>query len=1540
MPISLTPEIERKPLLSLDPAEAPHTEEFQGAQAAKLHVTLGANSPGEDQIATMMSTGNADVYRGMLADQDRISQIQTQNDLLDSVLQSDPSVLTPEVVQVVHSLSNLEMASPDLSDIIEKKYAQKFVTTAAAALGNDVLDDAMTEDPQKTQDIIDRSEGLAYKQNYVNSILDEADADIQNQSWLGTAWNIGENMFAGRYQTYDQVQAAVPEDLDLPALPGMNRLEGYAFLWSLPPAEFKTTVDAIKEDLKSRNPYAFKEWFSGMVSFGYSDATLNTIDAAVDVASLIPVGKLAKVATFGKAMKDTLRASTLSPKALPEITGAMGKNLDSGLGAVAKDLQEGTLLGGIRKAKELEKTVPNALAPDALMNGGTMLAKASYLRIKDAILENTDLIRRILDTNKIDTLTPEELLYLRDDLSAQYMRDHPQISKNVIGVDILDPDVANVYQARVLIGQRNGELFESKAQAQNYFNRFFKKMTDDYQIVQKGEGWQIQINKTLDESRVSNFELGPTQITPASKSDWSSIASALRTPVELLSDQQNKARAVLTSTKEKVDTLFGELSAPIGDLSKRELREIDDLLFVNQKQKNFYDDLGELEQAFYDRHKKPPTEKQIKAYFAYTNISDLDLIIRDLNWYKQKAALGVEEVTVSFVADVAKDQTQYWKQTFEARVLDRLPYESTTPFKVGIVQDGKIISAKTSVLIGQKEREKIQKLLDQGYKVINPISPDFKVTSRKDSKYFDYLIVKKLERNRVGVKNVDRVPGGHKIVKYPYYMKQGKVADEIYRGDQTFFNFRTEQEAIAATKPLEEARLKMLRGDKDALTYVRDHLPISTREWIAAINDGKISLTEPFVVTRSGSRTIDTAPYKAMNLKDMTKSEHKPAIQLTGRFGGERGEDVSTMTSEDNILWKIEPAEYLAPLEAMKTASSDMISTHLFDDYRNMTLKNFIREFSDILDGTPNEIRAQGLAAIQNPTFKIGAEQTPSTAARVQRAKNVSRAFNNLMDNSDAFSRKVELYKEKLIAPILPKRGERGEQWLSERMLSKTKNPGVFLKSMAFHMKMGFFNIKQLFTQAQTTTQIVAIAGANGLKGTFLYPFTRAMVMTNSPEVLRGVAQKVQALGLMSSDDFVEAMGMFKKSGFNEIGGDLAYIDDLASPELIRSKTRRGVSTALRVGTTPFYEGERMTRMSGFMAAYLEKKALAKGRKLTRRDEADILYRAKTLVGNMTREANTSWQKGYASVLTQFFGFQARIMEQLLGKQLTSSEKARLFIGYSMMYGLPVAGGAVAGVFPVRDFVIDQMLESGMNPEDPLAKPFIDGFANTMINYMFDKDLNIATTYGPGGLPTLYDLIRGDKEIADLLLGASGGIALQTAMDAWPLRKVFLSETENLSDGFYNVTVDDMVKPLRNITTVNSLFQMYKVYNTGIWASKNGFDLAKMNLPDAVLAALTGLRDSHIDLDFSKLRASKELKADREAAFKDLTNRLRLARKVESSKTREMLIRGIKAELNQLNPTLYERERISRYAHDSDTLSDIALEQYEKEMKRMDRSGD
>src|SRR5690606_26718429 len=151
---------------------------------------------------------------------------------------------------------------------------------------------------------------------------------------------------------------------------------------------------------------------------------------------------------------------------------------------------------------------------------------------------------------------------------------------------------------------------------------------------------------------------------------------------------------------------------------------------------------------------------------------------------------------------------------------------------------------------------------------------------------------------------------------------------------------------------------------------------------------------------------------------------------------------------------------------------------------------------------------------------------------------------------------------------------------------------------------------------------------------------------------------------------------------------------------------------------------------------------------------------------NMTRESNAPWQKGCAAVLTQFWGYQARVMEQFIGKKLTAAEKMRLFVGYSDAYGIPVAAGATAGCIPWRDIVIDQSLQMGFDVDDTALEPFVDGLASTFYEGIFGNELNIADRYGPGGIPTFYDILRGDAEISEFFLGASGSIGLETAASA------------------------------------------------------------------------------------------------------------------------------------------------------------------------------
>lgn len=1512
MVLKLTEEIERRPLMSLtDGTEPDHTDDFKDAQAARLHLTLGEKSPGMEVVKPAVVSGNLEEYKRLVADQETLQKYQAQSDVLESVLQTDPQAITPEVIDVVHGLSMAELKSPDLQGVIERNYAKKYTNTAVASLDNEVLEESFEADPEATMELLDRAEVVAFKQNYASTALDAAKKAIESQGYLSAGWNFAENLFLAQYQQYGQIES----DFTSAILPGADKEQQYAYLWGLQdPKEFQETFDSVVEDLKSRNPYTLAQWLQGFFSYGNSDAVLDTTFAVIDVAGLVPAARL------GKALKGVTKGSTKNPMKVYEVAKDLGKYDDAAIGKIAEDLSQGTVFSGeIKNLRELGNSVPSISDPMRLLQGAENVPQASYTRLKDALFNRAELMQRfLLEPNLVDRATPDELIQYKDILRADYVRDNPSIQKNIIDVSIDDPDIGNVYNARVTFGMRDGTLFSSEKAAENYWKRWIKG-TDEYKIVQEGQGFKIEVTKPVDEGRIfTDIKLGTTQRTPES------LATSFgwwRSPNYVVSEQQGLQRSTLTSTREMMNDIYETLVEPFKKLHKAEVSELQELMVDNQKAQKYYETYGDFEVAFQQRFHKNPTPDQVDTYFAYVQLNDLDLVVRDLDWYKQKARQGLREIELS-IGDSPKK--------FEGKVIDDLPYGSNDPYWVSVIKDGKPSNPKYSKFLGEKDREAFAKLKADGYKVVQVADQNFEIGDSAAG----FLLVKDFKAGNLGVQNVGRKPGGHKILKYPYYVKQGRIKasnnGSFYRGDRTLWNFTSAKEAEDFLSVLETARQKVLNRESDAMRYVRDNLPMSPRDFMRAVKDGTIDLNVPFAVTKSGQRSLDTGVYQSLNnLHDVTRSEHNLSQRVTGRFGGERSEaDINLVRSEEDLKFHIQPAPVLSPLDALATASRDMLNTRLVNDYSLSTRDNFIREFGDILEGTKEEQAASGMSILTDPVFKSNADPK-----RVSYAKNVSRSYNNLLNHGTALDHKIEAWKEKLIEKAVPfakKFGPRGQQWVEDRMLSRVKDPGLYFRTAAFHMKLGMFNPTQYIKQANSVINVVSITGTNGLRSSALYPVIRSVMNTSSREVLERGGRIAESAGLMKSKDFIESMTLLKKSGFQLVGGDVSYLDDLTAPEIRRTRVGQGWHTFLELGKTPFVEGERLVRLSAWNAAYMEKRAALGTKALTRTDEAEILRRAKVLIGNMTRESNAPWQKGYLGTVTQFFGYQARIMELFLGKELTRTEKARLFVGYSAAYGVPTAVGSMTGVIPVREILMDYMNANGWDTNDPAAKPFMDGLVSATAEFMFGQDYDVASTMGPGGLPTFYDLWKGDSEISELLAGASGSIMAETAMSTWPIIRGFMSEYADFEGGYYNLTPDDFLKPLRNISSVDSAAKLYNVWNFGVWASKNGTDIAKMDLPDGIVAALTGVTPESISQSFSQRNAVKLDRTRVDKLIREFAKEYREVLKMEDGKTREARVREIKAQMILEGLTLRDMSKAWQYGSSKEMTTDVFFKQYEE----------
>jgi hypothetical protein len=318
--------------------------------------------------------------------------------------------------------------------------------------------------------------------------------------------------------------------------------------------------------------------------------------------------------------------------------------------------------------------------------------------------------------------------------------------------------------------------------------------------------------------------------------------------------------------------------------------------------------------------------------------------------------------------------------------------------------------------------------------------------------------------------------------------------------------------------------------------------------------------------TARGKRVFDTGIY-GKDVADITQSKWNLNRDISGRYAGTRDEaDINIVTSEGNSLFRLDTAPYLNPMETLRMSTMNMIDTRVMNDYRLMTSQNFIREFSHILDG---DLR-NPVATLMDPKFKSQADMK-----QVAAAKNVSRAFNHLMNQGTWLDKKIESLKDQLIGSISPKLVPS-----AERMLPSVRDPSSFLRGAAFHMKMGFFQVQQVFIQANSLVNINAIAGQAGVRGTALYPLTRAALLSPNKAVAERAGGIAQSVGLMSKKDFVDSIRAYKDSGWDIIGKDVAYLDDLAGPEIRQGKLSFGFGILKSSGTQPFKEGERLVRAS------------------------------------------------------------------------------------------------------------------------------------------------------------------------------------------------------------------------------------------------------------------------------------------------------------------------------------------------------------------------
>lgn len=886
---------------------------------------------------------------------------------------------------------------------------------------------------------------------------------------------------------------------------------------------------------------------------------------------------------------------------------------------------------------------------------------------------------------------------------------------------------------------------------------------------------------------------------------------------------------------------------------------MDTMFRTSRVQKKYYATAGDFEDAFYKKFKKPPTEDQYEAYFRYVQIGDLDYIIRDADKVKRMTAKGLENFSMN-IKTKSGNEVKEGIETITGRIVDRLPLERKMPFRVKIVQNGEVTHDFPNLMAKWNDRKTlVETLINDGYKIV------------QHAEGSAFTITKDFKRSSIKMKSLNRVEGGHLEPKYDFFIRQGKVEDregaKILTEDLNLATVPTQKQAKEIAEILDKARVMVKNSDPAAKKFIDENLPMSYGEFIKKVKTGAISLDTPIVATAKGQRSSEVVKYESIFGKDFYDAQSSDLNLLqdtSARYTQERSENLlDVFTNDKGVVIKQEWESVLDPMDALASATRNMINVRMMEDYAIKSSNDWVQEFGHLMEVHPEVLKANPRYYLQNPVYKSGVDINRAEASRL--------SMLSLFDHVDTMDSGRNVIKDKVLSKIFDVSGEKGRAFLDDNWVT-AKDAQTLIRKTAFNLKLGFWNPKQLFLQSAAIASTMAISPVSGSRGFRAMIPTRMALLSGSDEAVRGLYNKFGKVMGWQKDDWLNMVNSFKQSGFANVGGDHTYLDrmSLRTPgKQFLGGLREGPVGKIASSNTVFFnEGELSSRIMAYATAYDEFVKRSPGKVPDRFQQGAILSRAKTFTQNMTRESNSRWQQGWPAVVTQFMSYHARVAEQMWdggfgsGKKLTQAEKIRLLGTMSALYGGGTAVSMTLPIFPTKDILRDWIAEAGIDMDQyPISDVMMDGLITSSMEALLGEEFDFSG-YGPSGIPTLYDLMNGDSTWAEVMMGAGTGVMADLGSSLANMAYGY-----GYSDG--DVTEGDLLEVFRNISTVDNFAKMFIALNTGKYLSRKGTYITDVSSQEAIMQALFGVSPERVQETFATSTALKRMNELRKKGAKE-----------------------------------------------------------------------
>lgn len=1202
-----------------------------------------------------------------------------------------------------------------------------------------------------------------------------------------------------------------------------------------------------------------------------------------------------------KALSDIVKsAAETEPQ---DALTVMGQQESAAQIGASRDLGQAIRKEIPKTADDMRRVLPSIFSPQQWFHNASSLSRELAQRIQQRAQEQSDLINRaISDPVRVERLSNEALATAvqkaKDDVKAD-----PRWNRNSDA--ILDQQhhydaSTNTYRVETKFGQKDGTLFDTSAQAENYLKEQYKLDKAGATVQQEGNKFYISHLQDIDETyRPTRDGLIISNETPhgaintflnwLSGKAFGGLGPSLRSSRYTLSAFQSQQRVVATHGSTTLGELIQRIGEPLQALSKNERQELGRVLennrdyWENGQRGTFYKSAEDFEQGFFNIHNKMPSAKQTEAYDTFVRLNDLDWMLRAFQAYRDRSRLGIRNYAVTLPVKDANGLVNNVKTDFfngkkvdnfgvtkqnanvyvipQSRMTEK--FEADTPLKREL--NDKIKSGEWNVIQVANPREK-------------PLQPSL---GYKDDVHF--IVTDAFEDKPITLgEGVTYNPGGHVINRDPYFLKvpiigKGHNGKDTHFGDLTFKSFATEREANTWADRYNTAREHLLNNRNVELQDMFDKgmfpetLPEFKRQYTTAGINADTKM--PFVVTKDARTTLQSS----QKLRDQFPglAEQWDSYNLTQAYNkdflAERDQVLNTITGKEG-QWENTASRLYDPYTSLQRGLQQIGNERWMGDYKTQAAENWVSEFWHLFpqDTLPRE------KLEQNPWYwvyhakgNLDAGLTTTnpdlyTAAMVSR-QNI---INFLGARSEAGGVLAGM-ERKVLDFLEPKLGTSATAQLETNVLPFIKDVPTYIRRAAFNAVDGLFNPVQLIQQAQDMGRVLAISPASGLHGITASVLARLYRYTEDPAILSSLFDKAAKLG-WNRDHIEEAFNAWKRSGVHTIGGEQAMLNDVANPTIFVS----GIHRFLDKGQLFFKAGERMNRDTAFFTSYLDWRKANPNAELTNRSLGDIMNRWDTMTGNMTRASNAAYNEGLLSIPTQFWNWNLRLTEQMMdggflmtGRQLTAGEKARILTMYSAMYGIPATiGGATFGGFGVipyanYDDVRQYALAHGYNVNNKYFEALSEGVLAMLTNIVTGHHTDFQRFSANAN--QLTDITEGKKSGWQAIIGASGGFAGNVANSLYPFAKFAMSALSGHPDEF-PLKWADVKGVLQNISSFSNEEKMRLALTTGkLWSKNNQMIDNQMDTFESLMAGL-GLNPKRDSDTFQMKNYLRNLQGDQD----------------------------------------------------------------------------